>query len=243
MKIKKTTKKLLVALAIIALPVVAFLRMVYKDYENINSPEVMEYYKQGNVDMRCILTPQDSVLFNLEKAQLSSPFHLRTSNLRNDIREIGVYDNIGLINYTSINIKKDFSLDDIIFSPQETIPEIKGHWVTPIATQLCQQRPADSIIFSYIGDSKIQMRKFNHSDDFKSYTLFAKALSIKYGENEPPDITIGQYVSQFCPISFAFLKKDSLLYVIVYGPNTKKVSVEEALNRDYLGEFVKWRDS
>lgn len=236
---KKLIKRLGIALCIIAVPMTGWIMA----YIQNNKPEVLEYYKNCNFNLDWKLTTQDSLLFNLEKIKFSTPFCLITSDLRNDIRTIGVYDNMGIIDYTSIDIKPDFSLDNIIFLSQKEIPKIPGPWPAGIMNRLSQGAPADSIIFSYIGKPE-QLRELHHDNNFRSYTVYAETLSIRYGVNESPDISINQKIKESRPFSFAFLKdKDrDLLYFIVYGVNTEKVSTEDALSNDFLGEFLNWRN-
>jgi hypothetical protein len=165
------------------------------------------------------------------------------SDVRTDKRQLSVSGNNGIIYYTSILLKEDRPLDEVLFFQKKDTPMVKEfHPMSAIHTRLRQGPPTDSIICSYTADPDV-LREFRHGENFRSYSLMAKTISIRYGENEPLDMSVYRdWKKTPSPHSIAFLKRGKTVYFIVYGWNVEKAHPILSMKDDFLGRIVKWED-
>ena len=246
--------KLIAITAGIAILIVVGLALcLNRSHETNFSNKDNEWADHTTFNIDPVLISTDSMLFRLDRVRFAHLFQLERSDFRNDKRVLGVYENqkqpldaihnTGVMFYTSIDLKDDKSLDQVLTIEEQATPPIENPEVAVMDTRLKQGPPTDSIICSYMGDQN-GLREFRHSRDFVSYNLNVKTLSIRYGENEPLDIAEPQNMEQTPhPLSFAFYKHGQKVFFIVYGWNAEKSDPAEALNDDFLGKVVKWQDN
>lgn len=193
------------------------------------------------------LSSQDSLLFNpAEIGKLQLRLHA-TSDLRNDIKQF-VYNRKGVIFYTTIDLNTDRPYDDVIFTDNRKTPEAEVRMNYSIMDLgLKKYESVDSIICNYVGDVE-KMRAVIYSPDFRCYTLPTVFFTLRYGENEPADISFrgGLVVTQpKIPVSFtfAFLKRQDKVFFIVYLPHDyKQRNRNNEMDCEFLGSIINWKN-
>lgn len=218
---------------------VVFTNDYYRDAEK----KMNQYLANNSFNLNTVLNREDSILFKTEQLQYMTPKIVTESKIRNNVRSMD-YKKIGSIFYTSLDLKQDIPLDSLVSFQNTITPIADGFSIYAIHIRPLEVGLIDSIICCYQGKQDVLYTSVI-SNNFRSYYLDALTFGIKYGVDEPIDMSFmgkmrNNVYQEPRPLAFAFYKINTKVFFVAFIPYENEANEEDVFDRDFLSKIIKY---
>ncbi len=242
MKLKKRTRNiiLIVIAAVVLLGYVQYRLTMFFDKAVKANRGLFDEYKPPTY----FLSAKDSNLVSPRYRRKMEVIEVRNSTVRAPISFVRIQNLFHLAMY-KIDVQRDLPLDSIIHEQGIDFGETKGELYSVYSrsghyTFKCltgRTKPVSKIIFA--ANTKLLTKKAIN-DSIVNYQFVSSGFSIRYGKDEPVDISIVTRregllgASQKMAMDLLFLKRDGAVYLLLLTADDPKASVYPGMLYDIV---------